>query len=636
MPAPGPSRRKTTEEEGPPQPDRISRLLRQSLGQEGGPPPAPGTLPLFGQPREEAPLPHPSATREPRRLPSELLPVERETGDVSLPGLAPVRMEERILPEVAPVPRPAFDLTPPPEKPAAPPTQGDLFARSSLRTRLLSERGVLIFEVPAGDRTGIRKWLQTQEKEHGGEAWYARMEQAVDDGNWDAAWKIAASQSVRSYAKAQAAAQTPQEAAQLAAAVRGTPLQEDLNAQIIAQARRRAHVGEAPPTKGMPPSVRVTQAGAARGKATVGPAGVLSPGARQRPLSSAAPALRAATLDRSVVRLIVEGIETPEGLATVPGNTDTYLRLFRQVGEQIYKGQNLKLLREAGVSIPPEELAQHWNATISDAGRTLQTLSAFAQAHADVLTEAANRMSMGGALRGMLGEGGPPPKYVGARGRVLSPGGQQAAQEVVDQIAERSSRYQASALANDMQKRRPVSGLRAIHDASYAWMLSKWNTAVRNYVSFTGRYGVDSLDHALTIPIARLTGDEPTAVLSSALLQERGLQPIGRPGTAVTPKRAWSDELQGIYDFTIDNLNTLKLTDVRRSIRLLLDFPERGAEYLGTMTGEDLSSVFSDKPVLRHLLNPKVQRVLTMFNRAGDRVRCDDPGPDPCEGAGSY
>lgn len=492
----------------------------------------------------------------------------------------------------------------PPSKPAEQP---------SLWRRLLGEEGVLILDIPAGDRAGLKRWLKRQESEHGGETWFSRVEQHIEDGEWDRAWKAAAAASATSYTKALKDA-TPRQEAVLRTIVHGTPLQDDLNAQIIAGARQRAGVGEAPKVKDFPPSKTVTQAGAARGKATLGPAGILNPGRRQRPLSSAAPELRAATLDRNVVRLIMEDLASPEGLATVPGNQDTYLRLFRQVGEQIYKGQNLRLLRDAGVRIPPEELAQHWNATISDAGRTLQLLSQFAQDNQAILTEAAERMSMGGALRGMLG-GGPPPRYVGARGRVLSPEGQQAAQSAVEQVAERTNRYQATALANDMQKRSPVGPLRVLHDASYAWMLSKWNTAVRNYMSFTGRYSMDSLDHALTIPIARLTGDEPTAVLSSALLQERGVVPFQR-GAAVTPKAAWSDELQTIYDFTTDNLNRLKPKDVRHALRLLLDAPEHMAEYLGTIGGEDLAQAVSGVPVLRTLANPKLQRFLTMFNRA--------------------
>lgn len=525
----------------------------------------------------------------------------------SLPGAEGVREQNIPTPQLGEAP---FALAPPPAKPAS--LQQTLTDRrqGSLFDKLSGEEGVLILDVPSGDRAGLKKWLTKQEDEHGGEAWFARVEQHLQDGEWDKAWKAAASASVRSYAKAYSERDSRADQA-----VRGTPLQSDINTEIVAGARKRAGVGEAPPVKDFPPSQRVSQAGAARGKATIGPAGILNPGARQRPLSSAAPALRAATLDREVVRLITEGIDEVEGLATVPGNTDTYLRLFRQVGEQIYKEQNLKLLREAGVKIPPEELAQHWNATISDAGRTLQLLSSFAQAHKEVLTEAAERMSMGGALRGII-PGEAPPRYVGARGRVASPAGQRATHEVVEEIAARTSRYQAAAMANDLQKRTAVGPLRALHDASYSFMLSKWATAVRNYASFTGRYSVESLDHALTIPLARLTGDEPTAQLSSALLKERGLQPVGKAGTAVTPKAAWSDELQGIYDFTADNLGALKPDDARRAIRLLLDAPDTMNHFLGAMTGEDLSAAYSDVPVLRHLVNPKVQRVLTMFNRA--------------------
>lgn len=522
------------------------------------------------------------------------------------PGAVGVRGQEIPTP---PVPEAPGAPTPPPAAPVVAPRTGNLL------TDLLREEGVLIFDIPAGDRTGLRRWLSRQEKQHGGEAWFNRVEQAVDEGNWDRAFSAAAAASARSYATAYQAARTPGAQRAIEAAVRGTPLQADIGAEIIGGARQRAGVGTAPPARGFPPSPRVTQAGAARGRARLGPAGILEPGPPQRPLSTTAPELRAATLDRAVVRLIMEGVEHPEGIATIPGNTDTYLRLFRQVGEQIYKGQNLKLLREAGMRIPPEALAQHWNRTISDAGRTLNLLSQFAQTHREVLTEAAERISMGGALRGMIrGEG--PPAYVGARGRVASPAGHRATQEAVDEIAQRTSRYQAAAMANDLQKRSEIGPLRALHDSSYGFMLSKWNTAVRNYISFTGRYGVDSLDHALTIPLAQLTGDTPTAQLSSALLKERGLTPF-RAGTSVVPwKGGKMADLQGIYDFTIDNLDRLGRTDARRAIRLLLDVPDTAAHFLGRATGEDLAAISSTTPVLRHLVNPKVQRFLTMFNRA--------------------
>lgn len=512
--------------------------------------------------------------------------------EVPLPGLEGVRQTETPTPEID-LP---FALTPPPSKPIAPRT-GNLF------TDLMREEGVLVFNIPAGDRQGLRKWLKAQEPEHGGETWFNRADQAMDEGNWDRAWAAAAAASRASYAKAYRAAKTPAQQAAITAAVKGTVLQEDINTDIIAGARSRAGLNEAPPVKDFPPSRRVTQAGAARGKGTLGPAGILDPGARQRPLSSAAPGLRAATLDREVVKLVME-LTDPETISTIPGNTDTYLRLFRQVGEQIYKGENLKLLRDAGVKIPPEELAQHFNATISDAGRTLQLLSSFAQAHREVLTEAAERLSFGG-------------QFVGARARVVSPAAQKITQEMVDEIAERTSRYQATALANDLQKRAEVSPLKAVHDASYSWMLSKWATAVRNYASFAGRYSIDSLDHALTIPLAHLSGDPDTAKLSTALLKERGLQPIGKEGTKVNPlKGGWAEDLQGIYDFTVDGLNSLPAKDARQALKLLLDAPEQAMHYLGTVGGEDVHAQFVDTPVLRHLTNPKVQRFLTMFNRA--------------------
>ncbi len=537
--------------------------------------------------------------------------------DVTLPGLEGVRTADQPTLEVADLP---FALTPPPA-PRATKLQQQMTQRrqqGSLLDRLKGEEGVLIFDVPAGDRQGLKKWLKQQEAEYGGEAWYSRVEAAVANGDWDRAWKAAASASVRSYAKAYAAA-TPQEERALSSAVRGTPLQDTIETGIVAAAREQAgkrSAGAAPATPAVgdfPPSPRVTQAGAARGDATLGPAGIVDPGPRKRPLSAAEPSVRGATLDREVMKLILQETSA-EGIATIPGNQDTFLRLYRQVGEQVYQGDNLRQLREAGVRIPPEELAQHFNATVQEWARGLQMLQQFATQNQDVLQEAAEGMSMGGALHGLLG--GRPPTISGKGGRRIGQMGSIPADRTLDVLARDAATYESVMLANSLQKRKPIGPLRALHDASYAWMLSKWNTAVRNYISFAGRYTVDSLDHALTIPLAHLTGDPNTARVSRALLRERGWSPARR-GVGVPPQRAWKDTLQEIYNFTETSLAGLKPSDARRSLRLLLDLPEQAAQFLGTMSGEDLAEgVFSNTPVLRHLVNPKVQRFLTMFNRA--------------------
>lgn len=562
---------------------------------------AAGTRPVTTPPpgREGPP---PLIPREPNvREPFGPDPVPPE--QPSLPGAEGVRTQSLPTPEVADLP---FSLSSP--KPVG---ERSLSERPSLLRRLLEEEdGVLILTPVYGDRIGFRKWLAQQEKEHGGTTWFARVEQHLADGNYDRAWKAAASASVRSYAGAFNNAQTPQEEALLRHAVKGTPLQADLNTGIVAGARKNAGVGDAPPVKDFPPSRSTTQAGAARGRATLGPAGIINPGPPRRPLSTAAPELRGELLGRSVVKMVLENTAADE-MATIPGNTDTYLRLFRQVGEHAFKGMNLKYLREAGVRIPPEELAQHLNHTISEWGRGLQMLQQFATVNKITLEEAAERWSMGGALHGLI-KGEPPPRFVGAGGRVASPKGYE---RTLDALTADTTVYEQAMAANTLQKKAAVGPLRALHDASYAFMLSKWNTAVRNYSTFVGRYTVDSLDHAMTIPLAQLTGDTETAALSSALLRERGMTPF-KEGGSVTPKSAWSDTLQGIHDFTIDSLNSLSPKDVRRSIRLLLDLPEAAAQYLGSTMGEDLSAGFSKVPVLRTITNPKVARVLTMFNRA--------------------
>lgn len=90
-------------------------------------------------------------------------PTARRPEDVSLPGLEGVRQIEIPHPPVAEAPL-ALTPPPPPRRTIAPRT-GNLFKD------LLREEGVLVFDIPAGDRQGLRKWLKQQEREHGGEAW---------------------------------------------------------------------------------------------------------------------------------------------------------------------------------------------------------------------------------------------------------------------------------------------------------------------------------------------------------------------------------------------------------------------------------------------------------------------------------
>lgn len=540
----------------------------------------------------------------------------------SLPGTEGVREQNIPTPEVAEAP---FALTPPPAPKSLPPrsAQGGLF------DRLSREEGMFVFRKPANDRKSLQAFLKQQEKDHGTEPWFVRAEQAIASKDWDRAWQIVGHASTRSVVKARAAA-LPHEQAAIDQMLRGTPFQDDLPAQLVTKARQRAGVGTAPPiptvtAKGpggtfsekFPPSPKVTQAGAARGNATLGPAGILNPGPPKRPLSAAAPALRANVLDPSVLREVVAHT-SPEGKAIIPGNRDANLRIGRQVVEDMYLGKNLESLREAGVTLSDEELAQYGQQTFSQAGRTLNLLSQFVQQNQEQLGEEAERMSFGGALRGLLpgwagGEAHRITPTAGAGGRKLG----KEAQEVLQAIDDVNPTLSANLAANTLQPRPKVGLPRAVHDLSYIYMLSRPATASRNYLDATGRYSVDSFVHALTVPWAKLTapltGDYALAGEAAAQFKERGFGLQGKD-TAVSPSRAMQDTVQGIWNLTEEAVNAAPGSSAKHTLKLLADLPEMAAHFIGMTRGEDIrTSGLGEIPGLKYLANEKVLKVLSLF-----------------------
>lgn len=551
------------------------------------------------------------ATRAPGAVDEHLLPelwaARAQQMQESLPGLESVRSTETPTPELE-VP---FSLTAPPTKPDRMKPTGSLFGE--LERFLKGDEGTVLLPrlPPANDRKRLKAWIKSIPASQREETWFHRVEQAMDAGDFDRAWQVAMAASHRKALDAYKAAKTPQARQQLQAALRGTILQDDMTSQLIAQTRQEAGIGTAPPVKDVAPSRRVPQAGAARGDASLGPGGVLNPGPPKRPLSSAQPSIRSGGMDPNVVKLILDATSA-EGKAVVPGNQDTMNRIFRQVGEDVYFNENLALLREAGMDLPAEEVAQHFVSTVSGWGRGLNLLSQFVQANKEELTEAAEAMSMGGALRGMLGRRRSTPRY-GARNIPLS----QPTREVIQEIEKESRTFNQNMVNNTLQKRRPVGVLQAVHDASYTYMLMRWATAVRDFASTSARFTTEALDHALTIPAAGLLGDANQIKLAQATLRERGVTPVKR-GAFVSPRRGTRETIQEIWDLTADSLAGAKPTDVRHALKLLTEMPDAAADFLGSLGGENLRMVSAELPVLRHLTNPKVQRVLSAFRHASE------------------
>ena len=596
MPPRQPSTRKSLEEEGPPPENRISSKFKAAEELNAKLPPLPDRGP-GGGPFVPA--------REPQRIPPEFLPVLPDRGDVPLPGAEFVRGEERVMPRLGEVePSPI-----PPGKPEPGGVQPGLFdQQQTMWQRFMTERGVLILDVPAGDRTGLRRWLKKQEDEHGGARWFSRVEHYIEEGDWDKAWKAAASASAHSYTKAYAAATTPREEEMLRRAVKGTALQADLPAQIIAVGRSGQQKRPAPTVEGFPPSYQATVRQGGQGM-TLGPAGIINPGppTMKPPIKS-----RSATLDKEIMDTFVEELaDHTDLLHLVRNNRDASLRLGRQVTDLVVQGQ-VKFDPADFPGMTREEVGRQYMHTLSEAGRILGSHGRYVQEFSDELHEMADRMDMGAALAGTLGRAGRPP-VLGARGRESS----KAAADALDRAAQATATPQVTTnlLRNDLQKPRKRSTGDLLMDSQYSFLTAGFATAMRNAYTGAARYGWDLLDQALARPIAAITGEEASGRLAGALLRER----VGSPHTsfAVTPYRAaWADNFEDLYRITGTALEDMKPSDSRRTLKILSEYPDEAAHLIGFAGGEELASEGSNSTILNALLNPKLQRYLTLWNRS--------------------
>jgi hypothetical protein len=294
----------------------------------------------------------------------------------------------------------------------------------------------------------------------------------------------------------------------------------------------------------------------------------------------------------------------------VPGNRDSRLRLYRQVAEQAFLGKNTRELKQY-LNLSNEEIAQHYTESVKEAAKLLQSLSAYAQANKQTLTEAAEAISMGGALRGFKGQ-----TLYGSRGRQIGQVGAIPESDTLRVLFEDTTNFDKLMSALALQKPKKTSELELLHASSYPFMLSLPSTAVRNFQSFAGRYTVDALADALTIPLEKMLGTAEGAALAKGKVQEK-LKPGGKGGALVTPRTSWKGTLQEIYDFTSDSLQQMKPGDARRALNLLRSLPDQEAHFLGAMAGgEEMAEGGSRFSTLNAILDPKVQRLLTVFNRA--------------------
>lgn len=545
-------------------------------------------------------------------------PPMREAQPV-LPGTEGVRTQEVPTPEVAEAP---FGLTPPP-------TKGTPAAQPSLFDRLKGEEGVLILDVPPGDPTGLKRWLGKQESTYGEDPWYHRVAQALEDGNTDRAWRLAAAASARSIATTATGRMDPEQLK----AIQGS-----------AFARAVGRSGEVGPQGGLgrggpnettvvePPPVRPGQRGQG---ITAGPltGGLLRPPPVRKPLQageggSLAILATDMTLGSTHLKTVL-GASDPGLVTLLEDNRDTAFRLFRQIADQSIQGLNTREAK-AYLKLSDAEIASHYTRAITQSAKNLAALSSWRRTNEDAIRFL--RPTRSGELK-FAGPGGQfmskPPAWMEeaihiGRGREITPG-VTPDDRTLEALSQEGASLEKLQAIWAISKPDPqlVGKFEAVENLSRAFLVSKPVTAIRNLWTQVGRYSVGAIDDALAGTFSALAGDPAAARAKFQMVGQR-FKSLHRPG--VIAKRPWAEGMQAVYDYTAETLDQLPGTDARKLLGLLETFPRRAADFMGYAAGElepggtgggkTTGSKFLDDIAL----DPKVRNYLTVFNRAQEHT----------------
>lgn len=552
------------------------------------------------------------------------LPPEEPT----LPGLESVPQTENATPEVADLP---FGLAPPSAK-GGPPSPGpSLFdaLKEDIKALGTEEEGSI--GVPPRDARGLRKWLQDRAESYGDQPWHESAQEALDNGDTTAAWRIAAIASASEFSAGVGARR--REGAEAAggrpAVAMGVP-----NTEAQVEATKVAYKKQAEKELGfsLPPTTDISPEGIIT--FDMGGKGVPAVKARATDL----------TMGHNLLSEVMDAID-PSQLLRVEGSTEKALQVSSQMADQVMRNMSDKFISRMAEllgfdHLSPEEqrteVARQVVRSPSIWARGLGKLGRYVQENENLmyhiaLVEETGKAGELGSVGALQATGIQTPesfvKWIGERAMDkeltdldfhLPPGFQ--LKDAKGKLTPAASTYarnwyrrklKLSELGKSLgiltkdgdaldkaviattlgsgNSTRPPGMFSNIFGLGKALLISLPSTFVRNVRQQGLRYGFGMVDDAIAGTYALAAGKHEDAKMfftEAAQLGKSAAAPGA--GTLKAYTRPLQDGMEALYDFSTEAMQGMKPNDIKHFLNLLhTHFPAWEAQFMGSLALED-------------------------------------------------
>lgn len=525
----------------------------------------------------------------------------------------------------------------------------------SLFDRLKGEEGVLVLDVPPGDKTGLRRWLKKNEAEYGDEDWHQQASDALENDDASTAWRIASIASARSFVAAGGS-----QYARL----------RDQDARISAKdeaatAKYRSQIEKSIGSK-LPKNVEFGAGGVIKFPG--------NPGGLEPKFSDVALAKTFVDgLMKEVDPSQIVRVEDEEGHLNedfVSKNPE--MRITAQMADHIVTQMPAAVREafEADLGLDAAQLGAHFRRAFKQAGQLLNLASQWQSTHWDEIlhVDPLTGSTKGPGAAGRL-EFLPPeraklisdyldgkrdelssddarqvlrdmnklkPKQLAEIGFELpkgtDPEGVEAARYTKNwltkqrRLVELGAQVEAIAKPNDLNKALVAASLGlsekgtvpgkirevylSLMRARLSFLVSQFSTAFHVLASQGMRYTFGIPEEIFSAAAAGVSGDGEQASYHWALAKNMA-KGISRPGSVPMGlvKHPWTDGIQSVFDYSMEMIKGLDPEDVRKTIAgMEEEYPEIANHMLSTLT---LGNENPDVPGSTRVINPKITNLLT-------------------------
>jgi hypothetical protein len=388
----------------------------------------------------------------------------------------------------------------------------------------------------------------------------------------------------------------------------------------------------------------------------------------------------------SIVRPLIDATD-PTKVILIPGNTDTRLRLFRQIADQIARempDEIVQPLMELTGIKDPIELAKHFTRRASDAGRLLQSLSAWRDANWDQVVKLTREgfgdtlddddvaglssRTPNGFLKWLYTEATPedlknigfrPPPTIKFktkegdawakrwfRSNLDRQARTKGLQETIDNLTKEMSwlnidRLMLQGSLDASRGGRKRDAIDITEDTSRAFAISQLSTANRNFDTQGIAYNVAGLDDLLGAAASGLFGVMKKAVgMESAapnladakrlITHARELAKAawpgfaggssGRVGVRSMLRHPLTDTMQVVYDLHREQLKGMSSSDVRKVLAVVDEFPRHAAALLGATSFEEAGGAGGEAGGAIGVPQTKLERYAALAHKARNFV----------------